>query len=171
VQWVRRKVFPTTQREHKLNRQAATPFYEKGDEYFYAENLVAAKIEYERALDLDPEFSEAYLKLGLIAARSGQTKDAIQAFTFSLKYCRQQSPLALTKRGTLLLRQKSTHEKAKADFEAALKIRSDLPDALFGLGLLEGPSSMEKARDYFLATLQHQPNHLLAYICLAQSLS
>lgn len=101
----------------------------------------AAIGEYERVVELKPDFAQAHNNLGVALKRRGDLDRAAESFNQAL--ARQPDfSAALSNRGWIFAEQNRWSE-ARRDFEKALKINPDDDGALYGLS-----QSLRESRDY-----------------------
>jgi len=109
--------------EKKMNAfNRGDVFYEKGK---YAE----AKLEFKNAIQVDPEFTEAYYKLGMVKFKQGKIKEAYKNFSQAVKLSPEHlnSQLQL---GRFFLAAKAA-DKALKKADLILKTDTENQDALF----------------------------------------
>jgi Flp pilus assembly protein TadD/peroxiredoxin len=117
-----------------------------------------AKVAYERALDLQPDLSEASNDLGTLLAESGDIEGAIARFREALA-ATPDYPDALNNLGYALLLTGQGAE-ARRLYEKALELQPDFPEALNNLGLILGQEGdLAGAEPYFRKALQKRPDY------------
>ncbi|MDB4987965.1 MAG: repeat protein [Myxococcaceae bacterium] len=132
--------------------------YFKGKRYAADSRLSDAITEFRKAVELDPDFAEARMELGLRLLAGANYDEALQ----QLQAVDKLSPRLVEVQLALgdAYRSKGQWTDAKASFDKALRMRSDLPQAHFDLALLymsagtafPGPdllTSLGKAKDEF----------------------
>lgn len=97
--------------------------------------------EYEKVIELRPQFPEAYNNLGVALKKKGDFDRAIESFSRALELRGDYSE-ALSNRGWVYVQQERWRE-ARKDFERALEINPRDEGALFGLSQV-----LREMRDY-----------------------
>ncbi len=109
--------------------------YERlGDVHLQQGNLQSAKVQYEQALNLEPERVLARYKLGIIYLEAGQSQHAYDQFHQILDYDLSYAP-AYEGMGRALLKMEKDHE-AEQEFQAALLYDEKLWTSQNYLGIL-----------------------------------
>lgn len=134
--------------------------YFKGKRLAEENKLAEAIVEFRRAVELDPDFAEARMELGLRLLAGANYDEALQ----QLQAVDKLTPRLVEVQLALgdAYRSKRQWQDAKAAFDKALRMRSDLPQAHFNLALLymtagaefPGPdalTSLGKAKEEFAA--------------------
>lgn len=107
--------------------------YYKGKRLLDEQRLSEAMAEFRTAVSLDPDFAEARMELGLRLLAGANYTEALSQFqaveTLSPKLVEVQLALGDAYRST------EQWEKAKAAFDKALRMQSDLPQAHYNLAL------------------------------------
>jgi Flp pilus assembly protein TadD/peroxiredoxin len=117
-----------------------------------------ARVAYERALEIQPDLSEASNDLGTLLAESGDLAGAIERFQAALD-ATPDYPDALNNLGYALLLSGRGAE-ARQLYEQALKIQPDFPEALNNLGLILGrQGDLDRAESYFRKALEKRPGY------------
>jgi len=117
-----------------------------------------ARSAYERALELQPDLSEASNDLGTLLAESGDLPGAIERFRAALETS-PDYPDALNNLGYALLLSGRGPEARKL-YERALELQPDFPQALNNLGLiLAQQGSLDQAEPYFRKALEGRPDY------------
>lgn len=105
--------------------------------YSERKDPVRAAAEYEKALALDPRLPAAWYNLGKDAMTQNRPKEAVRAFTKTIAL-HPNDTWALNNRGIAFSRL-DKRAKARADFEAALRIDPGFEQARAGLASLAVP--------------------------------
>ena len=108
------------------SRDAQNYFY-RGLIYYEREDFKNAEEDFEKALEINPNFTEARYNLALTQAKNGNFKDAIKSYDKFLKI-ETNNTYALFNRGNLKLNLKKYSDAIK-DFEDALKLEDRFVDA------------------------------------------
>jgi Flp pilus assembly protein TadD len=115
----------------------AEAFYGLGSVYLQQQKAAEARQSFERALHLRTHYPgtlpNAWNNLGILAAREGQTDEAIRNFEHALEIDPDHL-IALQNLGNAY-RQGKRWEDAKAAFQRELQLSPDNPEANYGLGM------------------------------------
>ncbi|MEY3930226.1 MAG: hypothetical protein RLZZ516_1936 [Cyanobacteriota bacterium] len=126
----------------------------------------AAIAELQTALQLRPDYPEAWQNLGIARKQSGDLNGAITAYQEALQ-CRPSYPEALNNLGNAL-RQRDQHEAAVQLYGQALTIRPDYRDAHRNLGnSLHDLGQLDAAQTCFERALQIDPHDSETQLSLA----
>jgi len=109
-------------------------YVERGNAFFYVGDYVRARVDFKRALALDPEAHLALFGKGMALGRSGEIGAGIAALGFYLQH-HPQSSLAYTKRGIRYLWLDDL-SRAQADFERAIELDGRNAEAHDDLGVI-----------------------------------
>ncbi|MFT3922643.1 MAG: tetratricopeptide repeat protein [Myxococcales bacterium] len=108
--------------------------YYRGIRYLDDKRLGEALPEFKKAVDLDPDFAEARMELGILLLAGANYSEALTQFQavekISPKLVEVQLALGDAYRST------KQWDKAKAAFDKALRMKSDLPQAHYDLALM-----------------------------------
>lgn len=119
-------------------------------------NLAEAVAAYRRAVQLKPDYAEAYNNLGLALERSGALAEAVAAYAQAIRL-RPTYPQMHANLGRVLDHQGQAAE-AMAAYEAALRLSSDYAEAHAGLGaLLAEQGKLEEAAFHLEASIRLNP--------------
>jgi tetratricopeptide (TPR) repeat protein len=152
---------------------SASTLYQLGTLLAKSQQPAKARAAFERALELQPDLSEASNDLGALLAQGGDVIAAIERFRAAL----QATPLypdALNNLGYALL-VTGREQEARELYEKALQLQPDFAEALNNLGLIFGrEGELEKAEPYFRRALSAKPDYgeaanNLALILVARS--
>lgn len=140
-----------------MNRHAWTA-YRIGEAYYQINNLLSAKLFFEKAIELAPQIPEFYNKWAAVEVRMGNDQAATDLYNQSLGLQADQ-PQVLASQGFLLLKQGKKLEAYQL-LESALKLNPNEEQALlnFAAWHLE-KADKENARKYLNRLLQRYPNH------------
>jgi len=132
----------------------------KGKRLAEQQRLAEAIAEFRRAVELNPDFAEARMELGLRLLAGANYNEALE----QLEAVEKLTPRLVEVQLALGDAYRSTRqwEKAKSAFDKALRMRSDLPQAHYNLALmymtagaeypgLDALSSLGKAKEEFAA--------------------
>jgi tetratricopeptide (TPR) repeat protein len=124
--------------------------------------LNEAIIQFQKVLEIKPEYAAAHNNLGLVYFRKGQVDEAMEHYQKALKI-RPQYVEAHDNFGTALL-QKGRVDEAVEQYQKALEIQSNYVLAHYNLGVaLAQKGLLDEAIDQFRKTLEIQSNYLEAY--------
>ncbi len=132
--------------------------------------LEAARQAFEKAIELDPRLVEAHVNLALVLAQSKQLDLAHDHVTRAIEIQGNTCAAAYSYyiRGKICMEQKRP-EKAGADFEKAIQLRSDYGEAYLELGLSRRVLLDETgAVRAFEKAVQLMPDHPMARYCLGR---
>jgi Tfp pilus assembly protein PilF len=129
-----------------------------GRAYEAGGRLEEARKEFERAVNLFPEYAEARNNLGIAHLRGGEVNQAVEQFKKALElkpdYAEAHSNL-----GNAFMQRGQT-TRAIREYRAALRLKPLYADAHFNLGLAYlSAGSAEAARQAFSETLRIRPGH------------
>jgi tetratricopeptide (TPR) repeat protein len=137
---------------------SASTLYQLGTLLVKGRQPAKAKAAYARALELQPDLSEASNDLGALLAQDGNVPAAIERFRAALQ-ATPDYPDALNNLGYALLLT-GREQEARELYEKALKLQPDFPEALNNLGLILGrEGELERAEPYFRKALQQKPDY------------
>ena len=127
---------------------SAITFFNLGTLYMKAGRSSQASAAFERALQLEPDYSEASNSLGALLAQGGQVPAAIERFRTALK-TKPDFADALNNLGFALF-QTGDAAHAYELYQKALTIQPDFPEALNNLGIFFGrQGDLDRALTYF----------------------
>ncbi len=141
--------------QHRVPRSAAREF-ERSEKVLRKGDLEASRKHLERAVAIDPDFSEAQNNLGARYAAAGEYQRAAQAFA-EARRADPASAMAITNLGLMYVHL-GRNEEAEAAARAALRLNPQSTRAYYLLGLAlgnldrkpaEALSSLEKAAPEF----------------------
>ena len=154
-----------------LRRNAAS--LQNNFEYYYMIGNSAVKngeldaaIDYfQKAIALNPNFSESYTNLGFALENSGFPDEALKNYQTALKL----DPEDYVSQANIgrIFYIKNDLEKAKAAYKAAIKMKSDYPHAHEGLGVIYyKQGNYDRALEEFRRATSYNPNYAEAYFDL-----
>jgi tetratricopeptide (TPR) repeat protein len=113
-------------------REEAMTYNNLGNAYGLKGAYVPARAAYRKATDIEPEFAEAWMNLGVTALRIGEVEVAAEAFgrAADLKSDDEETQFNLARS----LEGMQEFVGAVEAYERALVLRPDWPEALFNLG-------------------------------------
>jgi tetratricopeptide (TPR) repeat protein len=130
----------------------------------------AAEVCFRHAIELKPDFNDAYFKLGTTLANNGKTDEALATYR-QLRAINPNYVLADYNIGALLLGEGRTAE-AISNFESALKKKKDYVPAYVALGTAEAKlQKPDAAICYFEKALVLKPDNAVAEYNFANSLT
>ena len=144
------------------NRAAAQPWINRGNQAFQRQDFANAIKSYQKAVDADGNFFEAYFNMGLSALSGGDMDTALRAYEYALaiRPDHRDSRFNLS----LALKQRDHLRDAARELEALLRLdKTDLP-ALLQLGeLYSGPLARPvRTRNIYQQIIQHHPQAIEA---------
>ena len=139
-------------------KPSASILYRLGSLLVKTGQKAEAKAALERAVELQPDLSEASNDLGTLLAEDGDIPAAIERFRAALAVT-PDYPDALNNLGYALLLTGQGAE-ARQLYERALELQPDFPEALNNLGLILGrQGDLDGAEPYFRKALQKRPGY------------
>ncbi len=143
---------------NERRRREADEHNERGVMYFHRRELAAAEKEFSLALEIRPEFAEAYNNLGLTLSDLGRKDEAVNAFKKGIELS-PDSPEAYNNLGCLYKVRKDFQQAVEL-FNQAIAKREDYSLAYFNLGLAyEETEKFEAAIKAWEKVLTLQPTH------------
>ena len=133
--------------------------------------LDKAEYHLKKAIELKPDYSDAYNYLGFVYFRQGKVNEAIQVYNKALENLLYLNPQdAHLNLGVAYLSLKQ-YEKAKAQFEEAIRLVPDFAAAYHSLGkTYEGLGQYDKARTSYEKAVEFNPDYAEAYLSLGKLL-
>jgi tetratricopeptide (TPR) repeat protein len=116
-----------------LNPTSAAYYLDRGDAYYYKEQHAKAIQDFDRSIQLDPAAPDAWWLRCRSRAIVNILNDALSDCSEALRL-RPTHWGAYTSRGLAYLKLKQ-FDQAIADYDAALKLFTQIPDALYGRGI------------------------------------
>ncbi|MDQ7798965.1 MAG: tetratricopeptide repeat protein [Candidatus Edwardsbacteria bacterium] len=143
---------------NERRRQKGNEHNDRGVMLFHRRELAAAEAEFHRALDIRPDFAEAYNNLGLTLSDLGKKEEAVEAFKRAIDLS-PEAPEAYNNLGCLY-RIKKDYQQAVELFNQAIAKREDYSLAYFNLGVAyEELEKFELAIKAWEKVLNLQPTH------------
>jgi tetratricopeptide (TPR) repeat protein len=144
------------------NRAEAQPWINRGNQAFQRQDFAKAIESYQKAVDADGNFFEAYFNMGLSALSGGDVDTALRAYEYalSIRPDHRDSRFNLS----LALKQRDHLRDAARELETLLRQdKTDLP-ALLQLGeLYSGPLARPvRTRSIYQQIIQHHPQAIEA---------
>jgi len=132
---------------------------------------VLDKTEYhlKKAIDLKPDYSNAYNYLGVVYFRQGKVDQAIESYHKALANLLYLNPQdAHLNLGIAHLSRKD-YQKAKGHLEEAIRLVPDFVAAYNNLGqVYEGMGQYSKAKDAYRRALEYNPEYVDAHLNLGK---
>ncbi|MBU1356921.1 MAG: tetratricopeptide repeat protein [Candidatus Edwardsbacteria bacterium] len=143
---------------NERRRQKANEHNDRGVMLFHRRELAAAEAEFRKALDIRPDFAEAYNNLGLTMSDLGKKEEAVEAFKKAIDLS-PEAPEAYNNLGCLY-RIRKDYQQAVELFNQAIAKREDYSLAYFNLGVAyEELEKFELAIKAWEKVLNLQPTH------------
>ncbi|MRR09692.1 tetratricopeptide repeat protein [bacterium] len=139
-------------------RREAEEHNEKGVMLYHRRELGAAEAEFRRALELRPDFAEAFNNIGLAMSDQGKREDAVTAFRRAVELM-PDAPETYNNLGCLF-KSKRDYQQALDHFNQAIAKRADYAPGYFNLGLAyEEMEKFDQAIKAWEKVLTLQPTH------------
>ncbi|MCU0606459.1 MAG: tetratricopeptide repeat protein [Candidatus Edwardsbacteria bacterium] len=139
-------------------RREAEEHNEKGVMLYHRRELAAAEAEFRRALELRPDFAEAFNNIGLAMSDQGKREDAVTAFRRAVELM-PDAPETYNNLGCLF-KSKRDYQQAVEHFNQAIAKRADYAPGYFNLGLAyEEMEKFDQAIKAWEKVLTLQPTH------------
>lgn len=143
---------------NERRRQSANEHNDRGVMLFHRRELAAAESEFRKALDIRPDFAEAFNNLGLALSDQGKREDAVEAFKKAIELA-PGAPEAYNNLGCLY-RVKKDYQQAVELFNQAISKKEDYSLAYFNLGVAyEELEKFDLAIKAWEKVLNLQPTH------------
>jgi protein O-mannosyl-transferase len=128
-----------------------------GDEFARQGRLTEAIQQYQKSLEINPNFTAAYNNLGLVLAEQGRLDDAIQYYQEALEknpdYAQANNNLGI------VLAAQGRLDDAIGNFQKALEINPDYAEAHFNLGIvLAAQGRRDEAIQHYREALRLDPS-------------
>ncbi|MBR4643437.1 MAG: tetratricopeptide repeat protein [Selenomonadaceae bacterium] len=120
--------------EHNTKKFYAINEFSKGNDFSFRKNFPRALATYDAAIELDPQFAEAYNNRGIVKYELGQISAAVEDYTAAVKLKSNYAD-ALLNRG-IAYAALEQFQNAEKDFRAALKLNDKSAAAHNNLGSL-----------------------------------
>jgi Tfp pilus assembly protein PilF len=125
--------------------------------------LSEAKVEFEAALRIRPDYAEAHYNLGKTLALTGRLREAIVEYQAALRYPPDYSKAlhdanVHVSLGNVLARMPERLPEAIAEYQSAIQMQPDRADAHYNLGNALAGSQIEDAITEWTAALRIDPN-------------
>ncbi len=143
-------------------------YLERGRIRFLTREMEEAVMDFDQALELDPDLNSAYFGRGMAKGRMGLLKDGIADLTRYI-HANPESSLAYTKRGVRHIWNKD-FKSARADLETAVRLDANNVEAHDDLGVvLAQMGEQEKAISHFKKARAIEPGYQKVYHNLAMA--
>ncbi len=140
----------------------AKPFYNLGYEYLRDNDLDQAFTNFSRAIEIDPDYFDAYNNRSQIYQSRGQTREAFQDISNAIRVNPRRAE-ALANRG-VMLRDMRQYEYALKDFDLAVRLEPDEPAYRVNRGLVLGDlGKVEAAIQDLDHAIKSRPRFAKAY--------
>jgi tetratricopeptide (TPR) repeat protein len=127
----------------------AAEWFARG-EALEATDPAGAEAAYTQALQLAPDYADAYLNLGALLCEAGRCDDAVALYDVALTHCPADATLHFNR--AIALEDQGRLDEALASYEACLKLQPDLADAHFNAARLhERQGHVQHALRHFSA--------------------
>lgn len=148
--------------ENKLKRESAIYFF-KGASYASKGQYQQAMDNYNKALEMEPNFTNAYINRGLLYRGNKQYDLALKDYTRALEI-EPRSATAYNNRG-VLYRIKGQYELAISDYNSAIKIDSKFAGAYYNLGVIyhRYKNKFNQAIHFYSKAIETNPKYPDAY--------
>jgi protein O-GlcNAc transferase len=156
--------------EKLLENKTAEEWYQLGITMTNIGQLDQAKIAYEKALNLNPNYPQAYNNLGLLAIADENIDEAIEYFKSAIRvnpsYAYGYNNIGLA------LQMQNKLPEAQSYLQQALQQNPTYHEALVNLGnVLRLQDHIEEAIKCFERSIELKPDYAKAYQCLGSALS
>jgi tetratricopeptide (TPR) repeat protein len=143
---------------NERRRQKANDYNDRGVMLFHRRELAAAEAEFSKALDVRPDFAEAFNNLGLTLSDLGKREEAVESFKKAIDLA-PDAPEAYNNLGCLY-RVKKDYQQAVEFFNQAIAKREDYSLAYYNLGTAyEELEKFDLAIKAWEKVLTLQPTH------------
>ncbi|MBN1819188.1 MAG: tetratricopeptide repeat protein [Prolixibacteraceae bacterium] len=141
----------------------ALPYYNRGVTLMNEENTDQALIDFNKAIELEPEYTEAYVNRGIILRDNNRTSEALSDFNKAL-ILKPNFEKVYFNRGNLLKNENRIDEALK-DYNAAININPDYIEAFYNRGnLYRDANNFDKALDDYSTVIKLNSKYIDAYI-------
>ncbi|QDT63494.1 TPR repeat-containing protein YrrB [Calycomorphotria hydatis] len=159
-----KEALPHLQTALKINPSTpkAKTFLNLGNLYQKANQLDKAAGNFRKAIEADPQYSEAYNNLGIVLGRLGQHEEAAEHFQKAVKLNPLNAEAVVSLGNTYLIAGK--RGEAMQTYRRALQIKPDSADAHCNLGvaLAKDERSLTQAEQHYVAAIKLNPLHINA---------
>jgi tetratricopeptide (TPR) repeat protein len=144
--------------KHPPSISEATAHFNQGVDFHRKRNNLKAIQAYEKVIELDPVYIEAYNNLGVLYQEMGLYQKALEVFEKAIQINPRYEKI-LNNLGTLLLL-RERYEESKEAFQKALAINPNNVESHVNLGiLLKKQGQMEQAIESYRRALAIDPLH------------
>jgi len=135
---------------------------------FYQKNLYEEAInEFKHAIDIDPDFAEAYKNLGFVYLKNGQHDQALEALKKGLEK-QPNYPDLYNVLGCVYLEQ-NEYDRAISEFKKALELYPNYAEAHFHLGFCQLKSIIDSEEKDLSSNLSEQKEKIIDHLQKAES--
>jgi tetratricopeptide (TPR) repeat protein len=127
-----REIHALLEEDHQTADRRASLAFEQGNIFYADQNYEAAIASYDQALQIKPDYHEAWYNRGSSLAKLGQYETAIASFDQALQI-KQDDHNAWSSRG-ISLAKLGQYETAIASFDQVLQIKPDYHEAWYNRG-------------------------------------
>ncbi len=131
-----------------------------------------ARKDYEKAIELNPKFTKAYVNLALILSPHFKEHEKAKQYYEKAIEINPNLFIAYNGLGLILHEQLHEYEKAKQNYEKAIRLNPNNSNAYYNYAnlLLQYFQEYEQAKQYYEKTIELEPNHKKAHNNLANLL-
>ena len=141
---------------NRFQNQEALEFFQLGEYHFQSNHFAEAIVAYQKAIEYDPEFADAYYKLGISLGKSGRSEDGVLALEKAIQL-NPQNASAYNALGAIY-GMLEKYDLAIEFFKKAVGIDSQLSLAYNNLGILYGKiGEHQKAIEALKQAIQIDP--------------
>jgi protein O-GlcNAc transferase len=148
--------------ENQSKSFTAQHYFDLGDKFHDQGDLEKASILYEKALKVEPDFSEAYFNLGKIFQDQGSYQKAVSCY-LKLLHLKPDSYEAYYNMG-LIFQSEGRHNEAISYYQKALILSPGIPEAYNNMGnAFQAQGKAVEAISCYKKALELKPHYAQAY--------
>ncbi|HXG01995.1 MAG TPA: tetratricopeptide repeat protein, partial [Candidatus Binatia bacterium] len=126
--------------------------------YLQLGRLEEARLRFEKAVELDPNFAEAHMNLGVALAEAGRWEEAVPAYRRALALPTLATPHVAYQNLGLALYHLKRYREAEEALRVALRLDPQMSAAYYNLGLvLAAQNRRDEARFAFRRAVELAP--------------